>query len=555
MSFRDSPPATQLFYAQRVDQWRGGETPLTDFHQVWEQLRNDRRVGPHFEQQKVKYRRNMDDCSSTSQFDPLVQQPGRSGLEEGFHCSWDTSTNRLTLLNEQPFVRPHPITGLLFNIYGIFVPEAEMGSTATKGSGEAFTTEELQAMKNAIHAHTVNHKYQANDIVMVDNHRPVHGVTKKADFLEHQALGIAVPGSKVDDGLAARELQSLADGQVVLDPSRSRFPAIEPGASFSRFGLGSTSGPEAKARDVRPPALQVSPFLGGELDRSDENWDLGPEMDPVLTSQAVAAHLRTLLALESEARFRPAEQEVDRHQTRQMECVAAALRQPADAPLLWQEMTALLLAASSGALDTLPLDEAMDSLAGGSRSPLLLHLRDAAPGALQKITEEAQPSQSTIRELEVALRLFTGRPPELDGARRLRTGCRVTSMGRKVTESWQMRSVAKQALIVALLLEVYARHGVMLTLGLLAAGLAALKGSSMWLETRQMLWEALRSQQPKQLWRQAKDFCLEIGAVEVREVLEDEELCQELSEHLQLMLGPEDGGNADPGSGFADWIR
>lgn len=41
----------------------------------------------------------------------------------------------------------------------------------------------------------------------------------------------------------------------------------------------------------------------------------------------------------------------------------------------------------------------------------------------------------------------------------------------------------------------------------------------------------------------------------MREVLEDEELCQELSEHLQLMLGPEDGGNADPGSGFADWIR
>ncbi|CAK9004322.1 Dapdiamide synthesis protein DdaC, partial [Durusdinium trenchii] len=198
MSFRDSPPATQLFYAQRVDQWRGGETPLTDFHQVWEQLRNDRRVGPHFEQQKVKYRRNMDDCSSTSQFDPLVQKcwqmmfkdekdAKENCLEEGFHCSWDTSTNRLTLLNEQPFVRPHPITGqpiwynhinvlhgqmmpgdyartarlwdgpwslwptalslyyrLLFNIYGLFVPEAEMGSTATKGSGEAFTTEELQ---------------------------------------------------------------------------------------------------------------------------------------------------------------------------------------------------------------------------------------------------------------------------------------------------------------------------------------------------------------------------------------------------------------------------
>lgn len=29
MSFRDSPPATQLFYAQQVDQWKGGETPLS----------------------------------------------------------------------------------------------------------------------------------------------------------------------------------------------------------------------------------------------------------------------------------------------------------------------------------------------------------------------------------------------------------------------------------------------------------------------------------------------------------------------------------------------
>ena len=29
MSFRDSPPATQLFYAQQVEQWKGGETPLS----------------------------------------------------------------------------------------------------------------------------------------------------------------------------------------------------------------------------------------------------------------------------------------------------------------------------------------------------------------------------------------------------------------------------------------------------------------------------------------------------------------------------------------------
>eukprot|EP00435_Cladocopium_sp_Y103_P014359 s2656_g3.t1 len=92
------------------------------------------------------------------------------------------------------------------------------------------------------------------------------------------ALGIAAPGTSRVDGKAARELQSLSDGQVVLDLTKATadiFPAVEPGATFSRFGLGSASGAQAStARDVRPPALQ-----------------------------AVAAHLRTLLALESEGDF------------------------------------------------------------------------------------------------------------------------------------------------------------------------------------------------------------------------------------------------------------
>ncbi|CAJ1377378.1 unnamed protein product [Effrenium voratum] len=195
-----------------------------------------------------------------------------------------------------------------------------------------------------------------------------------------QVLGIAPPHRRGGAGKAARELQSLSDGQVILDVQKSHggyFPAVAPGASFSRFGLGSKSGSETKPRDVRPAALQ-----------------------------AVAAHLRTLLALESEAHFRPKSETVDSHQTRQMECVAAALRQPPDAPLLAEEMTALLLAASSGALDPLPLDKASSALFGGARSPLLLHLQEVAPAALGKIREEAQLSQTTLRALEVALRLF-----------------------------------------------------------------------------------------------------------------------------------------------------
>lgn len=73
--------------------------------------------------------------------------------------------------------------------------------------------------------------------------------------------------------------------------------------------------------------------------------------------------------------------------------------------------------------------------------------------------------------------------------------------------------MAKQALIVALLLEVLARHGVMLTLSLLAAGLAALKGSPVWLESRRMIWDVLKSRQPKQLWRQVLLLVLSADAI------------------------------------------
>ncbi|CAE7461589.1 ddaC, partial [Symbiodinium natans] len=61
MSFRDSPPATQLFYAKQVDQWRGGETPLTDFQAVWETLSGDPNLRSEFADGRVEYLRNMDD--------------------------------------------------------------------------------------------------------------------------------------------------------------------------------------------------------------------------------------------------------------------------------------------------------------------------------------------------------------------------------------------------------------------------------------------------------------------------------------------------------------
>eukprot|EP00931_Biecheleriopsis_adriatica_P102987 TRINITY_DN77884_c0_g1_i1.p1 TRINITY_DN77884_c0_g1~~TRINITY_DN77884_c0_g1_i1.p1 ORF type:complete len:611 (+),score=140.12 TRINITY_DN77884_c0_g1_i1:54-1886(+) len=217
------------------------------------------------------------------------------------------------------------------------------------------------------------------------------GVALTAQALS--AVGISLPQSSPEGaeigasgGKAVREMQSLSDGQIILEEelaSQGIFPATVPGATFSRFGLGSSGTGAAaaaeslKRRDVRPPALQ-----------------------------AVAAHLRTLLALEQEAHFRPRAEAIDSLQSAQMKAVCAAMRQPPDAPLQPEEMTALLLAACGGALDALPGVEAASSLSSGAQSPLLRHLQEAAPQVLRKIAEEPHLSNATIRELEVAVRLF-----------------------------------------------------------------------------------------------------------------------------------------------------
>eukprot|EP00405_Crypthecodinium_cohnii_P014284 CAMPEP_0206451350 /NCGR_PEP_ID=MMETSP0324_2-20121206/19286_1 /ASSEMBLY_ACC=CAM_ASM_000836 /TAXON_ID=2866 /ORGANISM="Crypthecodinium cohnii, Strain Seligo" /LENGTH=587 /DNA_ID=CAMNT_0053921209 /DNA_START=88 /DNA_END=1848 /DNA_ORIENTATION=+ len=214
------------------------------------------------------------------------------------------------------------------------------------------------------------------------------------------ALGIAPPKggepspedrNKMEEAAAMRELQSLSDGQVVLDGAaakRGEYPALACGATFSRFGLGSSTTAEGaeprKHRDVRPAALQ-----------------------------AVAAHLRTELALERDAGFRPthtegqtAAESVDSAQSARMAAVTASLLQPPRTPMLPEEMAAILLSACSGGLDPLAREEAAKVLRGGSEGLLLKHLREAAPQVLERIAKEQKLSVEAAKELEIAVRLF-----------------------------------------------------------------------------------------------------------------------------------------------------
>lgn len=212
------------------------------------------------------------------------------------------------------------------------------------------------------------------------------------------AIGIRPPASAASTetnltlhhSVEMRELQSISDGQVVFDGAMAAaraFPAVVPGATFSRYGLGSTDNSQTNMqpvkRDVRPAALQ-----------------------------AVAAHLRGDLALEGDKQFLPPSgasgkaAAADAAQSARMDAVRAALLQQRRATLQAEEMVALLLAACSGAFDGLAPDKTQMLLRGGQQAPFLQHLYSTAPQVLKKLQEEEQISVGTARDLDVAVRLF-----------------------------------------------------------------------------------------------------------------------------------------------------
>jgi alpha-ketoglutarate-dependent taurine dioxygenase len=230
MSFRDAPPQMQIFYASRMDQKIGGETPLTDFHGVWTTLQEQESFRIRYEDERVKYIRNNDDCSSTSKIDPLVQKCWqemyktdnrtavlKACVAEKFECTWD-ERNRLTMTNVQPFVRRHPVSdkpiwfnhvnvlhkdsmaldyertavlwgglyGLwpmalgiyyrsLFGMLSLFWPETALGSTTTFERGETIPPEDFYTIKRAIWRNSFHQPYEVQDVVVIDNLRVGHG--------------------------------------------------------------------------------------------------------------------------------------------------------------------------------------------------------------------------------------------------------------------------------------------------------------------------------------------------------------------------------------------
>ncbi|CAE7782776.1 unnamed protein product [Symbiodinium sp. CCMP2456] len=97
MSFRDFPPATQLFYAKRVDQWVGGETPLTDM-QVTHHHDHGVDGHHHHHQDQADSGRGM----SYSEHEETVTHTGAHGQGDGGHV-----TVRHHIISHQVQNEPH----------------------------------------------------------------------------------------------------------------------------------------------------------------------------------------------------------------------------------------------------------------------------------------------------------------------------------------------------------------------------------------------------------------------------------------------------------------
>lgn len=183
-------------------------------------------------------------------------------------------------------------------------------------------------------------------------------------------LGIPPPARAKRDGdlpedqerAAVRELQLLSGGQIVLSleaAAAGDLPAVLPAASFAR--VGSAKAPSARVNLWTKFASGVRSSSAGNVPQEH-------------------AH-----------------------------AIRAALLQSQRAPLLDMEITALLLAASSGVFDALDADSTKTVLRGGSDSPLMQYLREARPELLRRLREEGRSStisETTVRELDGALRLF-----------------------------------------------------------------------------------------------------------------------------------------------------
>lgn len=225
MSFTKSPPSHLFFHCMVEPRGPGGETPLADFRAVLRDL--DPAVRERFERKGIRIIRNYSgpeggghfDLWKLKRWDEMFRTTNRDEVEricaeQGFEPTW-LPGGRLRLVSHQSAIQQHPKTGeaVWFNHSQVFHPSSAEGElrriarrqrpirngglslvaktlmgmqrrtrapeeaamTCAFGDGSPIPDADMEKVRDAIWKNLVVQRWQAGDVVAIDNLSVSHG--------------------------------------------------------------------------------------------------------------------------------------------------------------------------------------------------------------------------------------------------------------------------------------------------------------------------------------------------------------------------------------------
>lgn len=223
MSFLDNPPKLLYFFAEKTSYF-GGETPLTDLRQIYNELNPD--IIEKIKKYGIRYKRRYDGPNKKSRFslwktkrwDEMfgttnLLEINKIAKKNRFNLEWYGSDS-LIITNSQSGFRKHPSTGTtiwhnhiqtfhfktaLIEVWKIFKKQRTLRSLGvaillslltfikniqgpqtydvhvTYGNGEEFLDSEINEICDLFWKHMVVYPWNKGDLLIIDNYLVSHG--------------------------------------------------------------------------------------------------------------------------------------------------------------------------------------------------------------------------------------------------------------------------------------------------------------------------------------------------------------------------------------------
>eukprot|EP01083_Nonionella_stella_P159995 522543_1 len=186
MSFLVDPPKRQFFYAHHPNTSPGGETPLIDFKAIRDDM--DPQILKRFKQKKIRYIRHYYDEHNGNMLDNYLDPFKTKSWQNMFKTNDTTIVDIDSWLSEFAYSAQHlnswtyvayhyvfkALVGFQRNVlYGGDVER--FGQHTTHANGERMSQTDVDYIRRMVWKHTLPHRHEQYDVLMVDNLRMGHG--------------------------------------------------------------------------------------------------------------------------------------------------------------------------------------------------------------------------------------------------------------------------------------------------------------------------------------------------------------------------------------------